>query len=162
MYHLTEMMRKQLFLLNFKYIKCCMTFICFYLDSRNKDEITVERIATAKVIIFGGPRRKFTANEVNNIFKQFIVLLYVGFSLGKLGHKGLQRHYFLSFDYETTLVEQGMLLYPFLKPLIIRPDILQLVLNAWWATLSFIACILYHYQYHFQFSPLTFFHKIYA
>ena len=88
------MMRKQLFLLNFKYTKCCMTFICFYLDSRNKDEITVERIATAKVIIFGGPRRKFTANEVNNIFKQFIVLLYVGFSLGKLGLKGLKRHYF--------------------------------------------------------------------
>lgn len=102
-----------------------MTFICFYLDSRNKDEITVERIATAKVIIFGGPRRKFTANEVNiNIFEYFIVLLYVGFSLGKLGHKGLQRHYFLSFDYETTLVEQGMLLYPFLKPLIIRHNIL--------------------------------------
>lgn len=152
------MMRKQPFLLNFKYMKCCMTFICFYLDSRNKDEITVERIATAKVIIFGGPRRKFTANEVNiNIFEQFIVLLYVGFSLGKLGHKGLQRHYFLSFDYETTLVEQGMLLYPFLKPLIIRPDILQLVLNAWWATLSFVASILYHYQCHFQF-----FHKIYA
>lgn len=150
------MMRKQPFLLNFKYIKCCMTFICFYLDSRNKDEITVERTATAKVIIFGGPRRKFTANEVNiNIFEQFIVLLYVGFSLGKLGHKGLQRHYFLSFDYETTLVEQGMLLYPFLKPLIIRPK--QLVLNAWWATLFFVACILYHYQYHFQF-----FHKIYA
>lgn len=152
------MMRKQPFLLNFKYMKCCMTFICFYLDSRNKDEITVERIATAKVIIFGGPRRKFTANEVNiNIFEQFIVLLYVGFSLGKLGHKGLQRHYFLSFDYETTLVEQGMLLYPFLKPLIIRPDILQLVLNAWWATLSFVASILYHYQCHLQF-----FHKIYA
>lgn len=152
------MMRKQPFLLNFKYMKCCMTFICFYLDSRNKDEITVERIATAKVIIFGGPRRKFTANEVNiNIFEQFIVLLYVGFSLGKLGHKGLQRHYFLSFDYETTLVEQGMLLYPFLKPLIIRHNILQLVLNAWWATLFFVACILYHYQYHFQF-----FHKIYA
>ena len=152
------MMRKQPFLLNFKYMKCCMTFICFYLDSRNKDEITVERIATAKVIIFGGPRRKFTANEVNiNTFEQFIVLLYVGFSLGKLGHKGLQRHYFLSFDYETTLVEQGMLLYPFLKPLIIRPDILQLVLNAWWATLSFVASILYHYQCHFQF-----FHKIYA
>lgn len=66
-----EMMRKQLFPLNFKYIKCCITciIICFYLDSRNKDEITVERIGTAKVIIFGGPRRKFTANEVNNIFK---------------------------------------------------------------------------------------------
>ena len=44
-------------------------YICFYLDSRNKDEITLERIGTAKVIIFGGPRRKFTANEVNNIFK---------------------------------------------------------------------------------------------
>ncbi|CAH3162276.1 unnamed protein product [Porites evermanni] len=37
----------------------------------NKDEITVERIATAKVIIFGGPRRKFTANEFDAL-KQYI------------------------------------------------------------------------------------------
>ncbi|XP_015754957.1 PREDICTED: intraflagellar transport protein 52 homolog [Acropora digitifera] len=37
----------------------------------NKDEITLERIITAKVIIFGGPRRKFTVNEFDAL-KQYI------------------------------------------------------------------------------------------
>jgi len=37
----------------------------------NKEEITLERIATAKVVIFGGPRRKFTASEFDAL-KQYI------------------------------------------------------------------------------------------
>ncbi|KAL9981305.1 hypothetical protein ACROYT_G009992 [Oculina patagonica] len=37
----------------------------------NKDEITIERIITAKVMIFGGPRRKFTASEFDAL-KQYI------------------------------------------------------------------------------------------
>ena len=41
-----------------------LLIIFIYNFNSNKDEITLERILTAKVIIFGGPRRKFTASEV--------------------------------------------------------------------------------------------------
>ena len=45
------------------YIINVLIFIAYIFIS-NKDEITLERIITAKVMIFGGPRRKFTASEV--------------------------------------------------------------------------------------------------
>ena len=49
---------------------------------RNKDEITLERIIIAKVVIFGGPRRKFTASEVNCMLYCCLVTLLVLRTLG--------------------------------------------------------------------------------
>lgn len=43
-----------------------MYFLLKYLSffCSNKDELTQDKIQTAKVLVFGGPRKKFTAMEV--------------------------------------------------------------------------------------------------